>query len=98
MFAAYLNRTLSMRSGKSKKLKAFLSKLDVMQNKNISEELGKLYADIFPKQDEGIRDEGHVHTMLTILAGLMHFPEFRGQFHARHEKLQTPALAVGIRL
>jgi hypothetical protein len=57
--------------------------------KDCSFELGKLYADIFPKQDEGIRDEGHVHTMLTILAGLIHFPRFRQQFYERHQSLQA---------
>jgi hypothetical protein len=81
---------LSMRSGKNKKLKAFLVKLDNISNEMLSEELGKLYADIFPKQDEGIRDEGHVYTMLTILAGLIHFNAFRTKFHARHQALQSP--------
>jgi L-ascorbate metabolism protein UlaG (beta-lactamase superfamily) len=90
VFDAYLNRNLSMRSGKNKKLKAFLVKLDNISNEMLSEELGKLYADIFPKQDEGIRDEGHVYTMLTILAGLIHFNAFRTKFHARHQALQSP--------
>ena len=93
MFAAYFQHTPYILSDKCKLLKAFLIKLDTIPNENVAAELGTLYANIFPKQDEGIRDEGHVHTMLTILAGLMHFPVFQTQFNMRHHELQAPAPA-----
>lgn len=46
-----------------------------------------MYSEIFPKSDEGIRDEGHFHTLLTILAGLIEFQEFREQFAFRQEEV-----------
>jgi hypothetical protein len=53
----------------------------------MNKKLGQLYEKIFPQQDEGIRNEGPLHTTITILAGLLHFPDFREKMSARYNVL-----------
>lgn len=60
---------------------------DCILEEDFNEELGRLYEQLFPKQDEGIRDEGHRHTMLAIIAGLLNFGEFREFMHKRYNEL-----------
>jgi hypothetical protein len=62
---------------------------------NLNEKLGKLYSSLFPKQDEYIRDEGHSHTAITILAGLLNFPDFTQKVYLRHLELHNIKLIEG---
>lgn len=37
--------------------------------------------------DKPIRDEGHSHTAITMIAGLLHFPDFQQYMECRHKAL-----------
>ncbi|MES2217801.1 MAG: MBL fold metallo-hydrolase [Pseudomonadota bacterium] len=75
-------------ASKAPQVQAFLASLPQIAEANLVAELGKFYSSIFPPQDNGIRDEGHLHTMITLLGGLIQFPEFRKQFQDRHNELR----------
>ena len=49
-------------------------------------EMASLYERVFSPKDEENRDEGHLHTLIVIVAGLIDdVGEFREQFKARHD-------------
>ena len=60
-----------------------------IKDEELDEKLGELYTLTHPQQDEDIRDEGHSHTALTLIAGLLHFPDFREKMHARYNELNN---------
>lgn len=53
-----------------------------IKEEELDEHLGSLYALLFPEKDTYIWDEGYLHTALIIIAGLLHFPDFRKTMHA----------------
>lgn len=62
---------------------------------NVETKLAQLNVELHPQQDEGVRNEGHSYTALTIIAGLIHFPEFREKMRIRqHELLQITQSGV----
>jgi L-ascorbate metabolism protein UlaG (beta-lactamase superfamily) len=88
----YLDRTrISVhKENKSKPIKEFLNTLPYIDSEQLPLALGKLYLSLFPKQDEGLRDEGHTCTAFLILAGLIYDQgNFRQQFKERCVEVQN---------
>jgi L-ascorbate metabolism protein UlaG (beta-lactamase superfamily) len=88
----YLDRTrISVhKENKSKPIKEFLNMLPSIDNEQLPLALGTLYLSLFPKQDEGLRDEGHTCTAFLILAGLIYNQgNFRQQFKERCVEVQA---------
>jgi hypothetical protein len=93
MLTIYLNRR-TYNLGKDhghKHIHTFLNQLknDEFTSDSIAEHLGVLYSTSFPKQDEYIREEGHRHTAITMIAGLMYFSEFRQKMLERYNELNN---------
>jgi L-ascorbate metabolism protein UlaG (beta-lactamase superfamily) len=85
----YLNRPRkTYASSKAAPVSDFIKRMPAIADEDLVSELGKFYSKNFQQQDEGIRDEGHLHTMLTILGGLIQFPEFRHQFKERFHEMR----------
>jgi L-ascorbate metabolism protein UlaG (beta-lactamase superfamily) len=75
-------------SGKASQVRDFIKNMPNIADADLLTELGKFYSQNYQQQDNGIRDEGHLHTMLTILGGLVQFPEFREQFKKRFNEMR----------
>jgi L-ascorbate metabolism protein UlaG (beta-lactamase superfamily) len=85
----YVNRPRkTYASSKATPVNDFIKRMHSIAEEDLVTELGKFYSKNFQQQDEGIRDEGHLHTMLTILGGLVQFPEFREQFKNRFHEMR----------
>lgn len=88
LFVLYLKRQRNswFTEDKSEKIRQFME-----QNipKNVLEKaLGLLYDQLFPKNDEARRNEGHAQTAFILFAGLLHFPDFRDSMAKRHQILR----------
>ena len=91
----YLKRSRNpLKASKAAGIQEFLTRLPHIAEGDLLFELGKLYSATFPVQDNGIRDEGHFHTLVTILVGLIYSAEFRQQFAARYYDLQPQQLSL----
>ncbi len=81
VFEIYLQRPMPniLKNDHKDSVRQFMNDLckNQLSVNEMSEALGKFYAKVHPKQDEGLRDEGHLHTAILIIAGLFYFPSFR---------------------
>ncbi|OGT48031.1 MAG: hypothetical protein A3E82_04545 [Gammaproteobacteria bacterium RIFCSPHIGHO2_12_FULL_38_11] len=65
--------------------------------RRIKSDLTLLAKTYFTPKDESIRDESHLHTLITMLSGLINdVPGFRQQFSTRQSSLQLTQLATAV--
>lgn len=93
MLTIYLDRPINnrLKDHGHDLIKEFIEKMKngTITSESIEEHLGTLYSTLFPQQDENIREEGHSHTAMTMIAGLIYFPDFRQTLLARYNELHN---------
>jgi hypothetical protein len=87
MLKYYLNRYYTD-DYRTKATRNFLMRLPEIKAEYLEKELGVLYMKTHIQKDEDIRDEGHLHTAIVLLAGVMNDPDFREKMFQRQQELK----------